>query len=310
MNKLSNEAKIGLIVLASIVVAFLGFRIMKDEPFFSTSNIIYTKYDTVNGLLKGGNVYLIGLKVGTVKELRYLPEEDSVLVALNITEEIKIPIGSKAKLVVPTFIGSSTIEIVKSKNTQMVEWGSFIEGIHEDGLLDGITEKAGPVTDSVAVTVGLANNVLRSIVNLQEKTSENISGSLSNLKESTDILSSIIEERKVEVDSMIVDARNTLKNISQLSDSSKEDVQSMIANLEEFSSKLDALSTELQASSESINSILSKIDVGSGTLGKLVNDPSLYNNMDSLTVNLNELIKGIQDDPRRYLKHMRLVEIF
>ncbi|GAB5410748.1 MAG: MlaD family protein [Balneolaceae bacterium] len=310
MDKLSNEAKIGLIVLISIIIAFFGFRIMKDEPFFSSSNTLYTKYDSVNGLLKGGNVFLIGFKVGTVQSLEYLPEEDSVLVTLNITEDITVPAGSKAKLVVPNFIGSSSIEIVKGKSSQILEWGSYIEGANEEGLLDGLTEKGGSMADSAAVTVGLANNVLRSIVNLQEKTSDNVSGSLSNLKESTDVLSSIIENRKVEVDSMIVDAKNTLSNLSQLSDSSSEDIESMIANLEEFSSKLDALSSELQMSSESINSILSKIDLGEGTLGKMVNDPSLYNNMDSLTVNLNELIKGIQEDPRRYLKHMRLVEIF
>ena len=310
MNKLSNEAKIGLIVLISTVVVFFGFRIMKDEPFFSSSNTMYTKYESVNGLLKGGTIFLKGLKVGTVKALQYLPEEDSVLVTLNITEDINIPLGSKAKLVVPNFIGSSSIEIIKGNNSQSIEWGAFINGDSEDGLLDGLSEKGSSMADSAAVTLQLTNQLIRSFGALQEKNSDNISGSLSNLKESTDVLSSIIEERKGEIDSMILEAQNTLKNVSQLSDSSKGDIQNMIANMEEFSSKLDALSNELQMSSESINSILSKIDLGEGTLGKFVNDPSLYNNMDSLTINLNELIKGIQDDPRRYLKHMRLVEIF
>ncbi len=310
MNKLSNEAKIGLIVLISTVVVFFGFRIMKDQPFFTSSNNLYTKYESVNGLLKGGNIFLKGLKVGTVKALQYLPEEDSVLVTLNITEDINIPIGSKAKLVVPNFIGSSSINLIKGNSTQAIEWGAFIQGESEGGLLDGLSEKGSSMADSAAVTLQLTNKLIRSFGSLQEKNSDNISGSLSNLRESTDVLSTIIEERKGEVDSMILEAQNTLKNVSQLSDSSKGDIQSMIANMEEFSAKLDALSNELQMSSESINSILSKIDLGEGTLGKFVNDPSLYNNMDSLTINLNELIKGIQDDPRRYLKHMRLVEIF
>lgn len=310
MNKLSNEAKIGLIVLISTIVLFFGFRIMKDQPFFTSSNTLYTKYESVNGLLKGGNIFLKGLKVGTVKALQYLPEEDSVLVTLNITEDIIIPVGSKAKLVVPNFIGSSSIEIIKGYNSQVIEWGAFIKSESEGGLLDGLSEKGSSMADSAAVTLQLTNKLIRSFGSLQEKNTDNISGSLSNLKESTEVLSSIIVERKGDIDSMILEAQNTLKNVSQLSDSSKGDIQNMIANMEEFSSKLDALSNELQMSSESINSILSKIDLGEGTLGKFVNDPSLYNNMDSLTINLNELIKGIQDDPRRYLKHMRLVEIF
>lgn len=310
MNNISNELKIGIIVLASIFVAYIGFRIMKDEPFFSSSNVIYTKYAHVEGLLKGANVSLIGLKIGTVKELQYLPGEDSIQVAINVTEDVVIPVGSQAKLVVPNLIGSSSIEIIKSNNSTPMEWGGTIKGIREEGLLSEFSEKGGSIADSASTTLDLTNQLLRSFLNLQEKSSEDISGTISNFKESTDALSSIIKERKVEIDSMIVDARNTLKNVSQLSDSSKDDLESMLADLQGFSAKLDVLSIELQESSESINSILSKIDIGEGTLGKMVNDPSLYNNLDSLTVNLNELIKGIQEDPKRYLKHMRLVEIF
>ncbi len=70
------------------------------------------------------------------------------------------------------------------------------------------------------------------------------------------------------------------------------------------------LSTELNKSTLTLNNILNKIDSGEGTLGKLVSDPSLYNNLDTLSVNLNQLIKDIQADPKKYLKHMRLVEVF
>lgn len=307
MNKLSNEAKIGLIVVISIIVVFLGFRIMKDEPFFSSSNTLYTKYDSVNGLLKGGNVFLIGLKVGTVKELRYLPEEDSVLVLLNITEDIKIPIGSKARLVIPNFIGSSSIEIIKSNNSQLIEWGSYLEGINEEGLLDGLTEKGASMADSVSISINKLNKVLTKAESVNE---EGINATINSFKETSKQLQELITRRQGSIDALIVDVQNSMANLSTLSDSSSDDIESMIANMEDFSKKLDALSSELQTSSESISSILSKIDVGEGTLGKMINDPSLYNNLDSLTVNLNELIKGIQDDPRRYLKHMRLVEIF
>ncbi len=310
MNNLSNELKIGLIVLAAIFVAYLGFRIMQDEPFFSSTDVVYTKYDRVNGLIKGSDVFLNGFKVGKVKEMIFIPEGDSTQVTISITEPINIPVGSKARLVTPDFIGTATIEIVKSEDTEFIEWGDFIEGIQKEGLLDSFTEKGTSITDSVATTLELTNQLIRSFLNLQQRSSEDISGTISNFKETTESINSIIEDRKVEIDSMIVDARNTLRNVSELSDSSKGDIESMIADLQEFSDKLDALSIELQESTESINSILSKIDIGEGTLGKMVNDPSLYNNLDSLTVNLNELIKGIQDDPKKYLKHMRLVEIF
>lgn len=307
MNKLSNELKIGLIVLLSITVAFLGFRVMKNEPFFSSAKILYAKYDSVKGLLKGGPVTMKGIKLGTVREIRFLPEEDSILVSLSITEDILIPVGSKALLVTPIAIGSSSIEIVRSKRMERLEWEGFLKGVREEGLLDGLTEKGASMADSVAISINKLNAILSKVETIKE---DDINTTISSFKETSKQVQELISRRQGNIDAMILDAQNSMANLSSLSDSSSEDIQSMIANMEEFSSKLDALSNELQMSSESINSILSKIDIGEGTLGKMVNDPSLYNNMDSLTVNLNELIKGIQEDPRRYLKHMRLVEIF
>ncbi|RNC83886.1 MAG: MCE family protein [Balneola sp.] len=307
MNKLSNEVKIGLVVLAAIVVAYLGFRVMKDEPLFSATNIIYTKYANVDGLIKGGDVFLRGFKVGSVREMEFLPNGDSTLVTLNISEPISIPIGSKAQIV-PALLGTASIEIVKSDNQQMISWGDFIEGTHEEGVVESFSDKGSDIADSVAITLSLTNDLLRSMANL-EKGGE-ISSTISNIQESTESIAQIIKNRQGEIDAMILDAQKTLANVSELSDSSKQDLTSIISNLEKFSGELDSLSAEFLESSESMSSILSKIDIGEGTLGKMVNDPSLYDNLDSLTVNLNELIKSIQEDPKRYLKHMRLVDIF
>ncbi len=307
MNKLSNELKIGLVVLASIFIAYIGFRIMKDEPFFSSTNMVYTKYQTVDGLIKGSNVFLNGFKVGTVKEMSFLPGGDSTLVAISITEPITIPVGSKARLATPDFIGTGTIDIEKSDNQEMIEWGDYIEGVQKEGLLESFTEKASSMSDSVAISINKINSILTKAESIDET---EINSTISSFRETGETIQEIITKRQADIDSMIIDARKTMGSLSELSDGSKGNIESTLANLEKFSNELDALSAELQASSESINSILSKIDIGEGSLGKMVNDPSLYNNLDSLTVNLNELIKGIQEDPKRYLKHMRLVEIF
>lgn len=308
LNKLSNEVKIGLVVLAAIVVAYLGFRVMKDEPLFSATNVIFTKYSNVEGLIKGSNVYINGFKVGTVREMRFLPEGDSTLVSLNITEQISIPKGSKAQLVTPALLGTATIEIIKSDNQELINWGDSIEGVKKEGLVDSFTDRGSGAVDSLTTTISLANQLLRSMVELQD--GGQITSTIDNIQESTETLSQIVKERQGEIDAIILDAQKTLENVSDLSDSSKQDLTSIISNMEKFSGELDSLALELQQSSESITSILSKIDIGEGTLGKMVNDPSLYNNLDSLTVNLNELIKAIQEDPKRYLKHMRLVDIF
>lgn len=307
MNKLSNELKIGLIVLVAILIAFFGFRVMRDQPVFRSANMLYVKYDAVDGLLKGGLVSLKGIKVGTIREIRFLPEDDSVLVALSITEDILIPVGSEARIIAPLALGSSWIEIIRSSSTTQIQWDGYLQGASEEGLLDSITEKGGSIADSVSISINKVNSVL---TNAEKLNIERINEAVSSFKDTGELIKMIIGDRQSEIDSMIIDARNTMMNLSEVSDTSKEDIQKLLSNLEKFSSELEIISIELKASSESMNSILAKIDLGEGSLGKMINDPSLYNNMDSLTVNLNELIKGIQSDPRRYLKHMRLVEIF
>ncbi len=298
-------------VLTAILIGYLGYRIMKDEPFFSSPKILYTSYDNVGKLIKGGNVYLNGFVVGSVDKMTYMPEVDSISVRLVIKEEmIRIPVGSKALLVPPDVLGNSSINIIKSSNQRMINWGDHLEGTRKTGLMDTFSDKGTAIADSVTTTLTLVNKLLRSAKDLESEKKGEIGETISNLKQTSEVVKELFERRKLEVDSIIVDARHTLKNMSAISDSSKDELVSFIDNLEAFSQDLEVLSEELKETTTSLNSILSKIDTGEGTLGKMVNDPSLYNNLDSLTVNFNELIKGIEKDPRRYLKHMRLVEVF
>lgn len=109
---------------------------------------------------------------------------------------------------------------------------------------------------------------------------------------------------------MIIHAKETLGNVNDLSSENKEKLTSLISNLESTSKEMETLSKGLNKTNTTLDEVLTKINNGTGTLGKLANDPSLYNNIDSLSANLNQLIKNINEDPGKYLKHMRLIEVF
>jgi ABC-type transporter Mla subunit MlaD len=297
---LNNELKIGIVVLAATVIAFFGFRFMRDEPLLSSVNILNTKYDSVEGLVRGSSIYMKGFKVGSVRELRYLPEEDSVLVVMSITEPIQVTEGSYAQLASPDFLGSATIQIIKSRNSNVIEWEGFIPGRKKSGVLDAFSSEGASMADSVQVTLELVNELLRGMNDLEDGAASEIEATVSNFKSFSEVLEEVINNRQAEIDSMIFATNNTMQNLSSISDSSSDDLQALLSNLEAFSADLDMLS----------ESFLSKMDAGDGTLAKMLNDPSLYNNLDSLTFNLNELIQNIQDNPKEYLKHMRLIEIF
>ena len=310
MAKVSNELKIGLVVFFALFIGYMGFRIMKDEPIFSQVNVLYTKFDTVEGLIRGSNVYLNGFKIGTVREMQYLVQEDSALIALNITENIQLPKGSMAQLAAPDFLGSSTIRIIKSNSTETLEWGSYLKGIQKEGLLNTFTDRGTAISDSVAVTITLLNEKLRALDFLNQQSSNNVGNALSNVKQTSDYLLEAVKSNTDELNDMIGSARRSLENIEDLSDSSKTSIEQSIKNLEELSVEMSQLTRELSTTSITLNSVLEKIDRGEGSLGLLLNDQSLYVNMDSLSVNLNKLIKAIEEDPKRYLKHLRFIELF
>ena len=310
MAKFSNELKIGLVVLFAIFIGYMGFRIMKDEPIFSQVNVLYTKFDTVEGLIRGSNVYLNGFKIGTVREMQYLVQEDSALITLNITENIQLPKGSMAQLASPDFLGSSTIRIIKSNSSESLEWGSYLKGIQKEGLLNTFTDRGTAISDSVAVTITLLNEKLRALDFLNQQSSNDIGSALSNVKQTSDYLLEAVTSNSDELTDMIGSAKRSLETIEDISDSSRASIEQSIKNLELLSVEMSQLTRELTATSTTLNSVLEKMDRGEGSLGLLLNDPSLYENVDSLSYNLNELIKGIKEDPKRYLKHLRLLELF
>lgn len=296
--------------MVAVIVAFVGFRVMKDMPLFKSSTTMYTQFSKVNGLLPGNLVNVNGYKIGTVKRME-ITSSDSILVTLNIEEGYGIPKGSQAVLKSSGLLGNKFIEINKSGNTEMIADGGFIEGTYEQGMMDSFADKGAKLSDDISGSVkGIEKLVNNLNETLDEENKENISGIIADLKSSTESLNTLIRQRQQDLDTMIVSAKNSMQNIDDLSSENKEKLNAMVSNLEKTSEELETLSEGLNETNLTLNEVLGKINTGEGTLGRLVNDPALYNNMDSLSVNLNQLIKNINDDPGRYLKHMRLVEIF
>ena len=310
MAKVSNELKIGITVVIAIIVSFIGYSIMKDIPLFKSSTTIYTKFDQVYGLIPGNVVNVKGFKIGTVKTMELLPS-DSTIVSLSIEEGYQIPKGSLAVLKSSGVLGAKFIEIQKSDSTEMVQDQESIEGVFEQGIMDSFAEEGERLSNDISASIRGVEKLVGSLnETLDEENKENISGIVRNLENTTSSLNDLVKKRQQDLDQMILDAKSTMGNINDISGENKEKLNTLITNLEATSAELEELSGGLNETNLTLNQVLNKINNGEGSLGKLINDPSFYNNMDSLTVNLNQLIKNINENPRKYLKHMRLVEVF
>lgn len=308
---LSNEVKIGIVVITAIIIAVIGFRVMKDQPIFRQSKFLYTTFDRVDGLLPGNVVQIKGNKIGSVKEMDFSPETDSTKVTLGITTEFMIPKGSKAVLKKPGPLGAVTIEIVRGSSSKMIPWGNYIPGEIDGGIFETFSTKGEVLADELTKSLVDLNGLMIKIdSSMYSDNRDPIRNTLNNFEKTGKDVQQLIAKRKQDIDSMIVSMSNVTKNFDELTENNKEEIDSMLTNLKNASSELEKLSKGLNKTTVSLNEILVKINEGSGTFGKMINDESLYMNMDSLTFNLNELVKNIQKDPKKYLKHMRLIEVF
>jgi ABC-type transporter Mla subunit MlaD len=307
---MNNQIKITLTIIAAIVVAYIGYRYMKGLPFFRHSKIIYTHYKKVNGLIAGGPVYISGVKVGSVKDIA-LKGQNNVKVTLSFNNDLKITKGSVAKLTSSGLLGNKVIEIVKSNNSREVPYGGTIKGVYEEGVMSSLEKNGTKLANNASESLSRLNQTLGQLQKIvDEKNRKKVDRMLSSLQVSTSQLATLMKHERGKMEQTINHADRLLANFDTLSTQNKPAIDSSLASLKQTMGNFQEISAKLKDSNDQLNDILTKIDNGKGSLGKMVNDPSLYNNLDSLSVSLTSLIDHIIANPTKYLKGLRLIDIF
>ena len=308
--KISNEIKIGTVVITAILITYFGFRLMRDVPLIGLSNQVEVVYDRVDGLSTGSIVYLKGVKIGSVKSLELLPS-DSILVVLTLDDDRQIPVGSVARVSSASLIDGKSITIEKSTSTELVSFNGRIQGVYDIGFIENLSEESAGLSGNVTQTadqIAQLTERLNEMLNQQNR--DNFSRSLEGIGSATETLSGLLENKKGEIEQLIESANNTMQQLDKLSASGGPKVDSLLTTLDATLIDLRASSDELETSLQQLSEILTKINEGEGSLGLLVNDPQLYRNLDSLSVELTQFTRTINENPKRILRHLKLFSIF
>ncbi len=310
MARLSNELKIGLTVIGAILLAFIGFRYMQDIPLFRQGNRIHATFHRVDGLNPGSYVYVNGVKVGSVKEV-YLTEDDSVRIGMNINQRKNVPKGSVAILKPTDLLGSKAVVIQKGDSREYVESGGEIEGKYVEGMMSTFKEKGEKLGGDISNSFDHFNRLLERLNKVVDDTNRSeLQATLKNLRTSTKRIARIFENKEQEIAGSIDHAQNFLQKMDTLSTVREEEIKDTIKNLEKASEELKYLTSDMRETNTELNTLLKKINHGEGSIGRMVNDPSLYQNLDSLAINLKNLSRDFNEKPERFLQYMRMVEIF
>lgn len=307
---ISSEAKVGITVLLAGLAAVVGFRFMSDVPILSQSQKIQTTFVRTDGLGTGSQVFVKGVKVGSVSEVQ-LTASDSVQVIMRLDMNRQLPKGTIAYLTSLGLIEGKSIVLELGTSDENVEYGGTIEGVYVQSMLESLGSKGEALGDDLSSTFTELNSFLEQLnETFDEDAQSSLDQTLANTSEATQRIASILDEKQDEIDSAITSGSSMLAQLDTLAADNRPRVDSLIVSLEENIRELEKIRIELEGASAGLNDIIEKINTGQGTIGKMVNDPSLYNNLDSLSIELNELVKGINEDPGRFLKHMDIIELF
>ena len=295
--KFSRELKTGIIVVGGLALFILGFSFLKATPIFDNSKIFYAVYKHVGGLQSGTQVSINGLAVGTVKSIRFKDASGALLVTFSVDSSFEFSKNSIAELYDTGIIGGKGIQINPVfDGAPLAQSGDTLQTNVRPGLTELVQQKLTPLQLKVEGAVMNADSLLMNFNDVfDEPTKRNLRESVEGLKkivqnfeQTSATLNSLLAENKSELDSSIQNINTISGNFATLSDSLAQ------AGLGKTIKSLDATVANL-------NGILEKINNGDGSMGKLMNDKELYQNLTDASRELELLLQDFRLNPKRYV---------
>ena len=295
--KLSRELKTGIILIGGILLFILGFSFLKSTPLFDSSKTFYAVYKHVGGLQNGTQVSINGLGVGKVNDIRFKDGSGNLVVTFSVDSSFEFSKNSLAELYDTGIIGGKGIQIVPVfDGASVAQTGDTLKANVRPGLTELVQQKLTPLQFKIEGAVSNADSLLMNFNDVfDEPTKHNLRESvaglnkvMANFEQSTAMIKTLLENKKYELDSSITNINTMTSNFAKISDSlSQADIGSTIRNLD--------------ASVKNLNSILLKMNEGEGSLGKLMNDKELYENLSNASRELELLLQDFRLNPKRYV---------
>lgn len=308
--KISNETKVGALTTVAITLFILGFNFLKGKSLFKSGNFVYAKFKQTKGIMVSNPVFINGLQVGSVYELEEANKNlDTIVVAIKLNKEFNIAVNSVASIK-DNPLGAPSIDISLGDQKTYLKNHDTIPTLDMPGMFGEITTKLTPVVEQVKVTIQTLDSVLRNVNsvfdpstknNMQEVVA-NASRLTASLMTSAASLQILMNDQKGTLAKSMDNVNTFTHNLANNNDK----INATLANLQTTTSNLSQADIKgtiasLQGSVEKLNAAVSKMDSNDGSIGKLLNDTQLYDNLAKTTHSLNILMDDIRVNPKRYV---------
>ncbi|MDR1171316.1 MAG: MlaD family protein [Bacteroidales bacterium] len=296
--KFKKEAKIAVIVTLIILLFFWGYNFLKGRNLFSSYNYYYATFEKVDGLQKSSSVTVNGFVIGLVSDIQFTSEKlDQIQVEIGVKKSFKIPKNSVV-MIVGDLLGSKSIVLQLGDSPEFVKHEGTLPGAQAPDMIDAVTDKLmktpiGQKLNKVLVSIDSVLMILQNTFDGQAQ--KNIQDIIANVEK-------LVSAERTKISMILTNFESVSGNLKK----SNEDISQVIANLNRFSEALAASDVKntvdnANRSLTQLNSLLSGISEGQGTLGKLAKDDSAYIYLQQSLNDLDKLLIDLRENPKDYV---------
>ena len=301
--KISNETKVGILTIVALTLLILGFNFLKGNNVFERSKKIYDVFNEVGALEKSNDVKIKGNAIGKVYDKEFTDKNASgIIVTINITTQINIPSNSVAYISSP-LTGSPYINIQLGDAPSYLKNGDTLETILKGGLLGDLTSQVSPTLEKARTAIDSLTIVLGTVNKLFDPgTKNNIQSIIKNLLVSSGSLQKLLDVETGLLAKTVVNLNEVTGNLKGNNDT----INNILHNVNTTTQHLANLNLKqtldsVQSTVSQLNAVMYKINHNNGTLGLLMNDSKLYDNLRNTSRGLEILIDDIKAHPKRYV---------
>lgn len=304
--KLSKELKTGLIAIFAIIGFVVLYQFMKGKNLFTTDNVFYAKYDNVEGLSVSNPVSINGLKVGQVDEIKPITTKDGKLhfvVKVTIDDTFEFSKNSTVEIFEPGLMSGKEMKINLFYGGDTAKDGDTLKGNYQLSMLNSLSSQVKPVKEQLSNVLLKLDSTLAStnkIVDEQNRREiklllSNLNRTVESFKGASDRTNSILANNEKGLHEVVANA-----NVAMLTANKTLDKYGSVAERVDID-KLNGTIEQFNQTAGKLNNVISGIQNGEGSLGKLAKDEELYNNLTKTSKNLNELVEDFKVNPKRYV---------
>ena len=307
--KINNETKVGIISIVSIALLILGFNFLKGKKLWSNGIMLKGKYGNVQGLQTSNAVVINGMQVGSVYKINMDKDMREISVEMNITKDVRIPINSIASIKTNP-LGAPSIEISLGNAATFLKNKDSIATEVSGGMFGDILKKADPILLEVKKALSSVDTLVNNFNTVIDQNAKgNISAMLNNLNRVTASMVASTASLGTLLNAQNGSLSKTLDNASSVSGNlagNNDKINSVVSNLDKTATKFANINVQktLDTLDKAINEmkkLVASFNNTDGTLGKMLNDPTLYKNLASSGNKLNLLLDDVRINPKRYI---------